>query len=152
MSRLVIRWERDLEPVGPVGRPEGHLLGTLLIDRVSHHVEAFEVEEREGCQESVLGDDETSFGWRTDYVQTFVERDLPSLGVRVAPDSLRRLLGEYFPRVTVTRGDPLFPHQLLPVAVRKPLSLLYRLGVLRPTIFSRLFTVAATGDGGPGSG
>jgi hypothetical protein len=62
MSRLTIRWARDLDPVGPAIRPEGHLLGTLLIAGVPHHVEAFEVEEREGAQESVLGDNETSFG------------------------------------------------------------------------------------------
>jgi hypothetical protein len=61
MSRLPIRWERDLKPVGPVRRPEAHLLGTLLIAGVSHHVEAFEVEERDGCQESTLRDSGTSF-------------------------------------------------------------------------------------------
>lgn len=35
--------------------------------------------------------DEGSLAWRRDYVRTFVERDLPSFGVRVEPDSLRRL-------------------------------------------------------------
>jgi hypothetical protein len=54
MSRLAIRWARDLEPVGPAARPESHRRGTLLIAGVPHHVEAFEVEERDGCQESVL--------------------------------------------------------------------------------------------------
>jgi predicted AAA+ superfamily ATPase len=37
------------------------------------------------------GSDQASLGWRLDYVRTFVERDLPSFGVRVEPDSLRRL-------------------------------------------------------------
>jgi SAM-dependent methyltransferase len=58
-------------------------------------------------------------------------------------ESLTRLLREYFPRVTVARGDPLLPHQLLPAVVRKPLSALYRLRILRPTIFSRLFAEAS---------
>lgn len=66
------------------------------------------------------------------------------------PESLHRLLAQFFPRVSITRGDPLFPHQLLPAVVRKPLSLLYRLGVLRPTIFSRLFAVASAAGADPG--
>jgi hypothetical protein len=31
MSRLAIRWARDLEAVGPAARPEGHPLSTLLL-------------------------------------------------------------------------------------------------------------------------
>ncbi len=69
MSRLTIQWERDLEPVGPADRPEGHLLGTLLIAGVLHHVEAFEVEERDGSQESLLGECETSFGELSEIAQ-----------------------------------------------------------------------------------
>jgi len=69
MSRLAIRWERDLEPVGPAEWPDGHVLGTLRIAGVPHHVEAFEVEERDGCQESVLADSETSFGELAGIVQ-----------------------------------------------------------------------------------
>jgi hypothetical protein len=69
MNRLAVRWECDLEPVGPADRPEGHLLGTLRIAGVPHHVEAFEVEERDGGQESVLGDRETSFGELSEIVQ-----------------------------------------------------------------------------------
>ena len=61
-SRLAIQWDRDLEPVGPGHRPEGHLLGTLLIGGIHHYVEAFEVEDRDGCQESCLPERETSFG------------------------------------------------------------------------------------------
>jgi len=69
MSRLAIRWERDLEPVGPAERPKGHLLGTLLIADVAHHVEAFEVEEWGGCQEAVLEERETSFTELSEIVQ-----------------------------------------------------------------------------------
>jgi hypothetical protein len=66
---LPLRWERDLEPVGPANRPEGHLLGTLLIAGVPHHVEGFEVEERDGCQESVLNDSETNSGELSEIAQ-----------------------------------------------------------------------------------
>jgi uncharacterized protein len=34
--------------------------------------------------------DEESYRWRGDFVRTFLERDLPALGLRVAPDALRR--------------------------------------------------------------
>ncbi len=69
MSRLPIRWERDLAPVGPAARPEAHLLGTLRIAGVPHHVEAFEVEERDGGQESVLSESETSFSELSEIAQ-----------------------------------------------------------------------------------
>jgi hypothetical protein len=52
MSSLPIRWERDLEPVGPADRPKGHLLGTLLIGGIPHHAEAFEVEDRDDLRRS----------------------------------------------------------------------------------------------------
>jgi hypothetical protein len=61
MSSLPIRWERDLEPVGPADRPKGHLLGTLLIGGIPHHAEAFEVDDRDGGQESCLPERETHF-------------------------------------------------------------------------------------------
>ena len=61
MSRLPIRWERDLEPVGPAHRPEDHLLGPRLIGGIPHHAEAFQVEDRDGGQESVLPEWETNF-------------------------------------------------------------------------------------------
>ena len=69
MSRLPIRWERDLEPAGPADRPEGHRLGTLLIGGIHHHVEAFEVEERRGCQESRLPERETHFAELSEIAQ-----------------------------------------------------------------------------------
>jgi hypothetical protein len=69
LSPLAFRWARDLEAVVPAGQPESHLLGTLLIAGVPHHVEAFEVEEHDGCQESVLADSETSFGELSEIAQ-----------------------------------------------------------------------------------
>ncbi len=66
----------------------------------------------------------------TDHVQFFTR------------DRLQALLEEFFPRVEVTRGDPILPHLLLPIAVRKPLSALYRTGWLKPTMYSRLFVEA----------
>jgi SAM-dependent methyltransferase len=56
--------------------------------------------------------------------------------------SLASLLRQFFPDVAVKEGDPLFPHRLLPPVVRKPISLLYRIGLLRPTLFSRLYAEA----------
>lgn len=56
--------------------------------------------------------------------------------------SLGALLGTFFPRVEIIRGDPIQPHLLLPVPVRRPMSALYRLGVLRPSLFARLFVEA----------
>ena len=38
--------------------------------------------------------------------------------------------------------DPILPHLLLPPIVRRPLSALYRLGILRPSLYSRLFAEA----------
>jgi SAM-dependent methyltransferase len=55
---------------------------------------------------------------------------------------LQALLERFFPAVEIARGDPILPHLLLPPIVRRPLSALYRLGVLRPSIYSRLFAEA----------
>jgi SAM-dependent methyltransferase len=56
--------------------------------------------------------------------------------------SLGALLSEFFPKVEIVRGDPILPHLLLPPLVRRPLSALYRLGLLRPSLYSRLFVEA----------
>ena len=56
--------------------------------------------------------------------------------------SLAALLGRFFPKVEIVRGDPILPHLLLPAPLRRPLSVLYRLGVLRPSLYSRLFVEA----------
>ena len=55
---------------------------------------------------------------------------------------LQALLDRFFPAVEITRGDPILPHLLLPPIVRRPLSGLYRLGILRPSLYSRLFAEA----------
>jgi SAM-dependent methyltransferase len=61
-------------------------------------------------------------------------------------DRLRSLLDPFFPRVDIVRGDPVVPHLLLPPAIRKPLSVLWRAGFLRPRFYTRLF-VEASVDG-----
>jgi SAM-dependent methyltransferase len=58
-----------------------------------------------------------------------------------APE-LDALLSRFFPKVRIRRGDPILPHLLMPPAVRRPLSALYRLGVLKPTLYSRLYAEA----------
>lgn len=46
---------------------------------------------RGGFPRSFLAtDDEASWQWRDNYVRTFLERDIPALGIRIAPASLRR--------------------------------------------------------------
>ncbi|MEK7413742.1 MAG: ATP-binding protein [Planctomycetota bacterium] len=46
---------------------------------------------RGGLPRSFLSsDDGSSLDWRTDYARTFLERDLPNLGIRVTPAALRR--------------------------------------------------------------
>lgn len=66
----------------------------------------------------------------SDHVQFFTAR------------SLSALLSRFFPKVEIVRGDPILPHLLLPRPVRRPLSALYRLGVLRPSLYQRLFVDA----------
>ncbi len=46
---------------------------------------------RGGFPDSLLADDdETSFAWRSQFIQTYLERDVPSLGPRVPAATLRR--------------------------------------------------------------
>lgn len=46
---------------------------------------------RGGFPRSYLSNtDSTSMAWRQGYIQTFLERDIPNLGIRVAPHTLRR--------------------------------------------------------------
>jgi predicted AAA+ superfamily ATPase len=46
---------------------------------------------RGGYPRSLLADtDDASFQWRQDFIRTFLQRDLPSLGVRVPAETLRR--------------------------------------------------------------
>jgi SAM-dependent methyltransferase len=65
-----------------------------------------------------------------DHVQFFTAR------------SLSALLGKFFPKVEIVRGDPMQPHLLLPPTVRRPISALYRAGLLRPSLYARLFAEA----------
>ena len=66
----------------------------------------------------------------TDHRQFFTRADLETL--------LRR----FFAGVRIDRGDPGFPHLLLPPALRRPLTGLRRLGLLPPAFYSRLFAEA----------
>lgn len=51
----------------------------------------FEYWLRGGYPKSLLAkDDETSFAWRNDYIKSFLERDLPSLGFRVPANILKK--------------------------------------------------------------
>lgn len=43
-----------------------------------------------GYPESYLKDEEFSFEWRKNYIQTFLERDIPNLGINIPAQTLRR--------------------------------------------------------------
>jgi predicted AAA+ superfamily ATPase len=43
-----------------------------------------------GFPNSYLKNDNTSWRWRKDYVRTFLDRDLPALGINIQPTSLRK--------------------------------------------------------------
>lgn len=58
------------------------------------------------------------------------------------PDSMRALMLRFFPSVDVQAVEPLYPHRLLPGIVRRPLSLAYRLGLLKSPLTSRLLVEA----------
>ena len=54
--------------------------------------------QRGGFPESYLGSDYSSIEWRKNYVRTFLERDLPALGIQIQPAFLRKfwtLLAHY---------------------------------------------------------
>lgn len=81
-------WRQTSESLA--GRIASHVLGGLALDEVG-------VEERDrlwlrgGFPRSYLAPDEAvSFEWRRAFVQTFLERDLPQLGVQVPATTLRR--------------------------------------------------------------
>ena len=60
------------------------------------------------------------------------------------PDSLARLLGQFSRSVKITPGDPIYPFwfkvKSLPYYA---LRVLYRAGVLRPRLFTRIYAVAS---------
>lgn len=58
------------------------------------------------------------------------------------PANLAQVLKPYFSSVTIAEDDPVWPHRLLPPAIRRAVSLLYRLRLIRPTIYSRLYVEA----------
>jgi hypothetical protein len=72
------------------GRIAYHELGGFAIDEIGpeNHTALWR---RGGLPLSYLADtEEKSFGWRTNFVRTFLERDLPQLGVKVPSDTMRR--------------------------------------------------------------
>ena len=56
--------------------------------------------------------------------------------------SLQALLSRHFASVHVDRGDRIYPQRLLPPLARRPLSALYRLGLLETQLYSRLYAEA----------
>ena len=66
------------------------------------------------------------------------DRSRAVLHARRPGDAARPVLSD----VRVERGDPGFPHLLLPAALRRPLTGLRRLGLLPPSYYSRLFAEA----------
>ena len=64
---------------------------------------------RGGFPDSFLADsDENSFAWRTAFVQTYLERDVPSLGPRIPAETLRR----YWQMLAHNQGQMLNAAQL----------------------------------------
>jgi|SRR6185295_885204 len=60
------------------------------------------------------------------------------------PDALEELLGRFGGKVSIRRGDPIYPFWF----VRRSLAyyalrVLYRLGLLKPQVFTRLYAVAS---------
>ena len=63
----------------------GFDLSEIGIERIESHWA------RGGFPRSFLAEsDDESWRWRTDFVRTYLERDLPQLGFRLAPETLRR--------------------------------------------------------------
>ena len=74
------------------GRIEYHELPPLSWQEVGNKPEQLEpLWLRGGYPRSYLSEnDETSFGWRNAFTQTFLERDLPQLGIRTPAATMRR--------------------------------------------------------------
>lgn len=72
------------------GRIVYHELTGFLLPEVDYDVQKLWL--RGGLPESFLADtDEASFLWREAFVRTYLERDIPKLGLRVSSVSLRRV-------------------------------------------------------------
>ena len=70
------------------GRVAYHELGGLDLDETGDLDRRWG---RGGFPRAFLADsDAESYRWRGDFVRSFTERDLPALGVRIAPDAIRR--------------------------------------------------------------
>jgi len=72
------------------GRIAYHKLGGFALDEIGaeHHATLWR---RGGLPASYLaGSEQKSFGWRGAFVKTFLERDLPQLGITVSSQTLRR--------------------------------------------------------------
>jgi SAM-dependent methyltransferase len=60
------------------------------------------------------------------------------------PTSLAQLLGEFAKNVKVERGDPIYPFWFLRKSgAYHVLRILYRIGLLKPRFFSRIYAVAS---------
>ena len=54
-------------------------------------------------------------------------------------ESLTELLNGYFKRCEIDEGDPICFHRMLPAYIRKFVSLMYRLGLVKSSVFTRLY-------------
>ncbi len=60
-------------------------------NEIREHSDLFKYWVQGGYPRSILAEDETlSFDWRVDYIQSFLERDLPLLGFRIPSTTLKR--------------------------------------------------------------
>lgn len=57
------------------------------------------------------------------------------------PETLDALLAPHFSRVSVSKEEPIYPHGFLPWYARKPVSLLIRLGAVKPLGYFRLYAL-----------
>jgi predicted AAA+ superfamily ATPase len=81
-------WRQTSESLA--GRIASHVLGGLALDEVGMD-ERHRLWLRGGFPRSFLAPSEAvSFEWRRAFVQTFLERDLPQLGVQIPSQTLRR--------------------------------------------------------------
>ena len=66
-----------------------HLSGVSIADVGTHHMDQLMI--RGGYPKSFLAaNDEQSYLWRTQYISTFLERDIPQLGIQIPSSALRR--------------------------------------------------------------
>ena len=67
-------------------------LTPFLLQEVRHHLSWQELWVRGGLPDSALtGSDEESFDWRLDFIRTFLERDIPALGMTIPVPTMERL-------------------------------------------------------------